>query len=216
MKSPPESRTEWVCTRLRHAVVSGEVKPGDRLISSVWSARLGVSQTPLREAYQRLVAEGLLAYDAQRGARVASLSMRELHEIYELRLKLEPEAVAASVANGDASWLHELDQAYRAFAPVAMADGPSDYLELHAAFHRSLRVSCGSSWLLRITDMLSDQSTRFAAVTLEPRGGQRATSDEHRALHEAARRRDASLAAELTHSHIKTTLDAATSAIANV
>ena len=144
------------------------------------------------------------------------LSLSELHEIYELRLKLEPGAVADSVTHGDASWLQELDRAYRAFAPVAMADSPAEYLERHAAFHRSLRSSCGSSWLLRITDMLADQSTRFATVTLESRGGQPATSDEHRALHEAARSRNASLAAELTYRHIKTTLDAATSAIANV
>ena len=67
------SKTEFAADRLREAIINGELKPGERLTTPSLAERLGVSQTPLREAFQRLATEGLVERIDQRGARVAPI-----------------------------------------------------------------------------------------------------------------------------------------------
>lgn len=210
MIAAPASRTDWAIECIRRAILFGEVQPGDRLTSSEWSSRLGISQTPLREAFQRLAAEGFVEYDPQRGARVAPLTARDALEIYELRIMLEPRAVEASVAHADDAWCAALERAFEAIdARYAAADGTGEGLvEAHRAFHQAVRARCASSWLLRLTGMLADQSTRMQFASLGARGGRRAARDEHREIYEAARAGRAEAAADLTAAHLRRTLEA--------
>ena len=205
----PPSLTDWMVERVRRAILFGEVQSGERLIISDWSARFGVSQTPMREAIQRLAAEGFLDYDAQRGARVAALSLRDAREIYQIRIQLEPSAVESSVDARTDRWLAELTGAYTMIDDLyEAADGlQAGAVEAHRAFHRVMRAGCESAWLLRITDMLADQSTRMQYASFNARGGKRAAREEHRRLFEAAAAGDAKGAAELSAAHLQRTLD---------
>ncbi len=206
----PASRTDWVIERVRRAILFGEVKAGERLISGAWATRLGVSPTPLREAFQRLAAEGFIDYDPQRGARVAPLTLRAACEIYELRITLEPRAIASSVSAGEDGWRHALEDAFAELDALygAVTFTTADAVDAHRTFHRLLRSRCDSLWLLRIVEMLGDQSTRLQFASLPGRGGHRAARGEHRELFRAAQRGDASSAAELTAAHLQRTLTA--------
>ena len=206
----PASRTDWVIERIRRAILFGEAKAGERLVSGVWAQRLGVSPTPLREAFQRLAAEGFVDYDPQRGARVAPLTLRSACEIYELRILLEPLAVASSVAAGSAAWRAELEHVFTElddlYGAVTFVD--ADAVETHRRFHRVVRSGCESAWLLRLVGLLGDQSTRMQFASLAARGGRRAAGAEHRAIFEAAAAGEGSRAAELTAAHLERTLTA--------
>jgi GntR family transcriptional regulator, carbon starvation induced regulator len=206
----PPSRTDWAIERIRRAILFGDARPGDRLVSSAWSVRLGISQTPLREAFQRLAAEGFVDYDPQRGARVAPLTLTDACEIYDLRLQLEPGAVESSVAEGDDRWLRDLTEAFvRVDEFYAASESiEAGAVEAHRTFHRVLRSRCVSVWLLRITDMLADHSTRMQFASISARGGRPAAREEHRRIYEAARTRDAALTSRLTAAHLQRTLDA--------
>lgn len=80
---------EAVVDRIRDMIVSGELKPGDRLRQDELADTLGVSTMPIREALRQLQAEGLVAFQPRRGALVASLSVSEYEEIYRIREELE-------------------------------------------------------------------------------------------------------------------------------
>ena len=80
---------ETVTVALRQAILGGLLRPGERLRQEVLAAELGVSRIPLRDAFRRLSAEGLIHIDGRRGARVTSLDADEVAELYELRRLLE-------------------------------------------------------------------------------------------------------------------------------
>jgi GntR family carbon starvation induced transcriptional regulator len=203
----PTSRTDWVIDRIRRAVLFGEVKAGERLISSTWASQLGVSATPVREAFQRLAAEGFVDYDPQRGARVAPLTIQAACEIYALRITLEPGAVVSSVSAGDDVWRRRLKHALEELEPVYETSNFGT-AAAHRAFHHALRSCCDSVWLLRIVDMLADQSTRLQFSSRVARGGVAAALQEHRDLFEAAYSGNADLAGVLTAAHLQRTLSA--------
>ena len=70
IETAPQTRSDWVYERLKHAIVSGELTPGARLVAAELAQRWALSPTPLREAFQRLEGVGLVELSSQRGARV--------------------------------------------------------------------------------------------------------------------------------------------------
>ncbi|MGW4984291.1 GntR family transcriptional regulator [Streptomyces mirabilis] len=152
--------------RLRAQIVSGELKPGDKLRADLLARQWEVSPTPLREAFQRLAAEGLVTYVSQRGVRVTETSEQELHELYELRCLLEPWALERSAAALDDQArdeirlrAQELDTWFK--DPATFQPAHPDYERAHQAFHNSLIACCGSDWLIRLVGMLSAAATRY-------------------------------------------------------
>jgi len=80
---------ETVVDRIRDLIVSGQLKPGDRLRQDELATTFGVSTMPIREALRQLQAEGLVTFQPRRGAAVASLSVSDYEEIYRIREALE-------------------------------------------------------------------------------------------------------------------------------
>ncbi len=89
--------TQYVRSILRKAILNGELTSGSRLVQAELAAMLDVSTTPLREALRDLATEGPVQFDPHRGAIVTELSEDDLHDIYELRLVLEPLAMRQAV-----------------------------------------------------------------------------------------------------------------------
>lgn len=199
----PDSRTDWATTRLRSDIMAGALEPGTKLRTRDLSERYAISATPLREALQRLAVEGLVTTTPQHGARVAALDATELRSLYEVRLILEPIAVSRSVAQAGDERLAQIAETYRAMAAADIDDG---YWDLHNRFHALMRADCDSSWLLRFVEMLRNNSERYrrfrAGTRLEQSRG------EHEQLYRAAQERDADRAAELTRTHLESTLAA--------
>src|SRR3954447_4370065 len=123
IESPP-TRTHWVDTRLRRQILSGALAPGTKLRAEHLAETLGVSPTPLREAFQRLVGEGLVVIEPQRGARVAPIDGDDALELYDLRILLEPLAMRASLARTDAQHAEEVADAYLRLAARSTTSVP--------------------------------------------------------------------------------------------
>jgi len=93
-----QSIEEVVTTALRDAILSGELRPGERLLQEQLADQLRVSRIPLRDALRRLEAEGLVRIGPRRGAEVASLSRANVIEVYDIRISLEPDLMRRAVA----------------------------------------------------------------------------------------------------------------------
>lgn len=197
----PDSRTDWATTRLRSDIMVGTLPPGTKLRTRELSERYAISATPLREALQRLAVEGLVTTTPQHGARVAALDVSELRSLYEVRLILEPVAVQRSVAQAGDERLAQVAEAHHA---MAAAEFDEKYWDLHNRFHALMRADCDSSWLLRFVEMLRNNSERYRRF----RAGTRLdrSRDEHEHMLEACQHHDADRAAELTRTHLESTL----------
>lgn len=199
----PPTLTEWADKRLRDSILQGEVGPGDPLVISALSERLGLSATPLREALRNLAAEGLVVLQSHGSARVAEVDLHEANEIYELRLLLEPRALERSAGAGDDAYRERVRAAWDALTTDRIAS-PS----AHAAFHRALLSACDSAWLLRIATMLADRAGLLVTVGLPFRPADYDTAAVHRTLMDLAVAGDGTGAAQELRRHFTATLTA--------
>ncbi|MBI3304593.1 MAG: GntR family transcriptional regulator [Deltaproteobacteria bacterium] len=205
----PQTRSDWVYERLKQAIVSGELPPGTRLVATDLAQRWAVSPTPLREAFQRLEGLGLVELCSQRGARVASVSVAEAEEIYELRLVLDPWALRRSLERSDAVHRAEIAAAYQRLVD-AISHHPSSedrtLLEVHRAFHAVLLAQCPSAWLRRLTSLLADHSLRYQLLGASYAQGVSDSMVEHERLREAALAGDVEQAVRLLTAHLQGSL----------
>lgn len=133
---------------LREDILSGAIAGGTRLGEAELAGRLSVSRTPIREALSRLAAEGLIDLQPNRGARVATWSADELHEIFELRLRLEPYAVRLAVPHITAEDLATMSELAESMLRVGRPGGKQDLtaiVELNRRFHGQFIAAAGSA-----------------------------------------------------------------------
>jgi len=202
----PETRSDWVYKRLKHAIVSGELPPGERLVAADLARRWALSPTPLREAFQRLEGLGLVELSSQRGARVASTSLAEVEEIYELRLLLEPWALRQSLEHSDDAHRAEVAAAHKRFVEILTAVPASDdrlILEAHRAFHAALLARCPSLWARRLTNLLAEHSQRYLLLNAHYSEHVSESMAEHEQLLEAALTGDIEQAVRVLVAHLQ-------------
>lgn len=194
---------EYATGELRERILAGDLPAGERLLLEGIAEDLGISPIPLREALRSLASEGLVSPLPRRGYTIAQATAADLEETYRLRLMLEPLAVELAVPMLTAADLVALQAEFElAKLAVDEADWRAHRLH-HRAFHFTIYNRCGSSWLLRFTDMLWANSERYQRMTTQIRGGLAERVSEHQAILDACRQGDAKAAAEAMHSHLE-------------
>jgi GntR family transcriptional regulator, carbon starvation induced regulator len=204
LPSAPATRSDWVQERLRVAILRGELEAGTRLHANQLAQRWEVSPTPLREAFQRLAADGLVEMLPQRGARVSAVSTQDAAEIYELRLLLEPRCLRRSLQASDDEHRAEIRASFDAFRAARTLEAS---IEAHTRFHAVLLERCPSPRLLRFTTQLADASRLYQVASA--RGGgpaRRHPKAEHKALCDAALAGDIDGCVALQEAHLRRTL----------
>ena len=209
--------TGQVETAIRADIVDGALAPGERLRFADLSKRYGVSATPLREALQRLAAQGLIDWDPRFGATVAELSTSELRDIYWLRDSLESVAIRRSIELGDERWKQRMTEAWNRFDALkrprrgaAHRDAEAWSLA-HRALHESFFAACDSPWLLRFVDTLADHSERYRL--LSARTSTRDTHEEHEDIYRCAMSGDVEGGVAALQRHLTATVQAVSRAI---
>jgi DNA-binding GntR family transcriptional regulator len=199
----PGSLTGSVYQQLRADLLEGRYKPGEKLRAEVLRKRFDIGSSPIREALNRLLAEGFVSLEDQKGFRVAEVSDQELRELVETRCLIDGAAIQASVAHYDTAWEERLVLALHRLSRVTRDTSGHDNREwerLHRAFHVALVSGCHSRWLCRISEQLFDNAERYrllvSAVTSE-----RNELEEHQAITEACLDRRADDAVRLLEEH---------------
>ncbi len=178
--------------QLRQDLLAGELEPGSKLAIEALADRYETSATPLREALNRLVSDGLVERREQRGFVVAAISEQDLSEITKTRCWLEEVALRESIAAHTTAWEealvlahHRLAKTPRSLSDKKFQDNPA-WEPLHRAFHRALISGCGSRWLLNFCDQLADQHHRYRRLSAPRAFAKRVVHTEHQQLLEAA------------------------------
>ena len=189
---------------VRRRILVGAMQPGTAVRQDVIAAELGVSKIPLREALGRLEQDGLLSSYPNRGYVVRDLSTDEASEVFALRLKLEPGAVAEACLRATPADHAAAEKALLALeAEMAKPDG--DHVSFNRAFHLAL-VRPGGHITFQLMERLQILAERYVRVHLEPMGRDERASQEHREILAAWTRGDAKAVEALTVNHILGTL----------
>ncbi|MEM8564277.1 MAG: GntR family transcriptional regulator [Pseudomonadota bacterium] len=195
--------------RLRNDVINGEFLPGSKLAIEQLRTVYEVGATPLREALQRLSAEGFVVVQGQRGFRVADVSLRELEELTELRILIEGQAIRDSLQRADEQWESDLVVAFHHLRKIEQLANPEPELweARNNAFHLALISRCESQWLRRIYSLLYDQHRRYRVIARVERED-RDIHGEHEAIMDAALARDIDRLLQCHETHIRNTVSA--------
>jgi DNA-binding GntR family transcriptional regulator len=195
------SRTVVVLDAIKHAILTGELRPGQGLVETDLATVLGVSKTPVREALKTLAGAGLVTMSPYKGATVRTVDDDLVRSVYDVRLLLEPEAVRRSVARGG-NW----DDARRALERSGEAGDQADRSLANRDFHRGMYLGCGNSLLISMLDDVRDQTALVSAAAWQRAPTWPDEAAEHRAILAAAVAGDADTAADLLKQHIESFL----------
>lgn len=201
---PPRMRTahEYVKSMLRDMILEGKLSPGSRLVQSGLATELGVSTTPVREALRDLTAEGLVQMDAHRGAFVRDLDIREVEEIYDLRIMLEPVMIRRT---GAVLSREALEGATALHAEMRDETDVQAWVELNRRFHAALSSGDDNSRLSDFLKSLRDSSTPWVRLSLDQQRMQESYEEHSRQL-ELYRSRDLEALVDVTVEHLSRTL----------
>ncbi|PRY12104.1 GntR family transcriptional regulator [Kineococcus rhizosphaerae] len=192
--------TDRTYARLREDVLDGVLAPGAVLAELEQSARLGVSRTPVREAFARLVHDGLARPVGGRGLVVAPLDLGDLDHLYDVREALEVKAARLAARSGEG-----FEGFVRRFAhaPDLVAAGELDrYYALSAEFDAAVDAATANPWLVRALDDVRTHLVRIRRLARHDPDRLRAAASEHRLVAEALTDGDADLAAHAVHVHL--------------
>ena len=202
----PQTIAEDAYRIIRGDIIFGRLPPGEKLRLDRLKARYGVSVSTLREILTRLASEGLVAAEGQRGFEVAPISPENLQEISALRKLLECYALELSFAAGDVDWEGQVVAAHHKLSQMEqrMIAGDETVKEQWKRydweFHQALVMACGSRELMTAHAAVFDKYLRYQMLSLTFRGD--IAAREHKALRDAALKRDAKSAKRILCTHI--------------
>ena len=211
--TPSSTQASTVFDRLREDLLSGRLEPGRKLQMRFLTETYQTSQTPLREALNRLTADGLVECREQRGFYVADISRNELIELTKTRCWVESLALRESMAASTPQWEellllaeHRLGRTARSLNTEHFEDNP-EWERLHRVFHRTLIGNCGSQSLIAFCGQLADQLYRYRRLSIQKAFPSRHVADEHQAIMTAVLSRQTEDAVALLTAHYKQTAE---------
>lgn len=201
---------EQVISALRKAILDFHLKPGQRLVERELVEQLGVSRTTVREALRELTSEGLVTVVPQKGAVVATPTLEDAVDLYEVRAALESLVVTRFVERASDQQVVRLQEAVERFhdATIRTAD-IRQILQAKDLFYTVLIEGAASSALQQLLEGIQARVQILRATSLSEEGRTFAAVRELRAVVDAITKRDAPLAARLTADHIRAAAETA-------
>jgi DNA-binding GntR family transcriptional regulator len=187
--------------QLREAILSGDVRPGEKTSQAELARDLAVGRTPLREAVRMLQSEGLILAEPNRRVEIAKLSVEDAEELYVMRIALEVSAARITLPSLTPGDLAELEGYMAQMASLAAADSFFLIRAPHRAFHERF-ISGAGPRPLRVMSELFDHAERYRRIygaAAPDHFGRREA--EHRAMLDAAARADADALAQAVAVH---------------
>jgi DNA-binding GntR family transcriptional regulator len=195
---------EEVVARVRQMIEDGALLPGNRIPERQLCSQLGVSRTPLREAFRILAHEGLIELTPRRGATVKRLQPGEIDQMFEVIEVLEAlagELACANLADADLRAIEALHE--RMMAAYKRRDRRRFFL-LNQEIHERIVAGCGNPILERVYEGLSGQMRRIRYMPQITDAQWRVAAEEHATIIKALKARDRRGLARILREHLRT------------
>ncbi len=213
-----ESNVDRIYDALRRMAADFAFKPDARINESALAAELDASRTPIREALNRLMAEGFLTFRSGRGFFCRSLSPELVMDLYEARVAVEIEAVRLACERGSDADISALQQDLAEIAPDYTPEAdPEKLLAMDEQFHLRLCELSGNAELARMLTNLNDRIRYLRLIDLRrlrnTATGKQSMISAHRQILDAVASRDPTEATARMRAHIERRRDGATQAV---
>ena len=188
---------------LKHAIITGQIPAGERIVETDYADRLHISRTPLREALRKLERDGLVEYVLRRGVVVRAFTMEDVEEIYTIRNALEMLTLPAIIAKATDEDVASLKEKLREMDAVLDRGDIEVLSPMARAFHAQLTAICGQNRILRVIEGQDEFIKRFSAMAIHQENRRSQAHEEHHRLVEYIENRDLERFQKLMNKHIE-------------
>jgi DNA-binding GntR family transcriptional regulator len=191
-----------VYQHLKQAILSGQIRPGERLREVPLAQALGVSRIPLREAIRKLEREGLVVGFARRGTYASQLGARDVDEIYLIQAVLEGLSARLAAEHHTARDLARIDEILEVMALQAERGDRDGLFQTGRDFHQAVLAASGNRKLAELTDLMHGQVERIRQVRVRLTRRSRDVHREYRRIRDAIARGDGARAEAEMRAHV--------------
>ncbi len=191
-----------VFNTLRKAILTGQLKPGERLMEVHLANRLGVSRTPIREAIRKLELEGLVVMIPRRGAEVARITEKSLKDVLEVRRAMDALSVELACDRISEEELQKLEAACKTFAEATKGKDAAVIAKADVALHDIIVQAAGNQRLCQLVNNLAEQMYRYRFVYIKDESQHEKLIAEHQEIFESILERNKERAANAARIHI--------------
>jgi DNA-binding GntR family transcriptional regulator len=192
-----KSLVEHIAQALEQQILGGALKPGQRIIEGTLCEALGVSRSPVREAFRILEGEGFLTAEPRKGISVARITPEELQDIYLIRANLESLAVYLAVKKQNPDVLEKLKKLHDQMIQVAAKKNIKTYFQLNLKFHEVMTHACENKRLIQLINTFFKQTMRYRLEVLSIPGWMNSSLKDHTAIIQSFEAGDAEKAESL-------------------
>ena len=197
-----QTHTAGVYETLKAEITSGPLQPRERLTEEALAARFKVSRTPIREALQRLVNEGLAETGAG-GVSVAVLSVEDIRDLEQANRALQSLAAELASAKGSAEDMAKLEELMEQMEACTEREDIEGWIAADHAIHRHLFLMPGNRWLLKLLLQMEALVARVRHFGIRGPGRMKEATQEHRTVVNAIKSRDPEAARRAMHDHLR-------------
>ena len=192
---------EYVHQELKRCILDGVYRAGERIREADVTAQLGVSRTPVREAFRRLQSEGLLKFEPQRGVVVADLDRQEVAELYAMRQFMEGFAARLAAQHATDSEIQAME--YILEQTKVVNDRIHEFNQINWELHNAIYAAAHNRFLMRAFEALSDSMSLLQGAKYIPPGRPDKLYEEHREIVDAIKNRDPDAADAAAQNHVR-------------
>lgn len=205
--------TERAYERLRRDIISCTIAPGSEISETQLATHYKLGKAAVRVALTKLAHAGLVKAIPRRGYMVMPVTLKDIHDVFELRLMLEPAAARMAAGKVNTQKLRALDDICREGYQPGDARSTARFLETNKAFHVEIAQATGNLRLAAAIEQLLDEMTRLLHLGLGLRKGPQETLHEHKSLVKALARGDGETAERICREQIEASRNMVLSAI---
>ena len=191
-----------VFNTLRQEILTGKLKPGERLMEIHLANRLGVSRTPIREAIRMLELEGLVIMVPRRGAEVAQITWKNLKDVLEVRRALDVLAIELACERMTAEEMDELYKACEEFKQATLTQDTRKIAEADVKLHDMIVAATRNNRLIQLVNNLAEQMYRYRFEYLKDSSQHDMLVQEHKDMYQSILKKDRISAARAVKKHI--------------
>ena len=191
-----------VFNTLRQAILTGELKPGERLMEIHLANKLGVSRTPIREAIRKLELEGLVTMIPRRGAEVAQITEKSMNDVLEVRRAMDALCAELACERITDEETQQLRQACVTFEAAVKTRDVKKIAQADVELHDIIVQATGNQRLVQLINNLSEQMYRYRFEYIKDASQHQRLIEEHRVIYESILKKDKETASQAARVHI--------------
>jgi|SRR5579872_1079967 len=192
---------------IKHQIITCALSPGEYVNEAGLCAQLGLGRTPVHQALQRLMLEGLVEIMPRKGAIVKPISLDEILQIIEVRLVNETYCARLVAERADDRAIRDLEDILQRARQAIRSRNVEQSMLCDREFHTTFARSAGNAVLSELLRRLHERSLRFWFISLRAADHHKSVQDQHEAILDALRKHDPARAEAAVRAHIESFRD---------